>query len=264
VPAVPRPRHSRHLAPAILVGAAVVLASCGSDFGAPDGVTEQGENFTGPWKVFFLGAVGVAALIWILVIVAVVRFRRRSDEMPSQRQYNIPFELGYTLIPLGIVAGLFAITVVAQSGFTSTSDDPDVTVEVIGFQWQWQFRYPDTGIVVNGTDDAEAQLILPVGRTVRFELVADDVNHSFWVPEFLQKRDLIPGVDNAIEVEIIEPGTWTGRCAEYCGLDHWSMRFQVVALPGDEYDEWVAGARDLPQPLLSPLELPTLPEDAAS
>jgi cytochrome c oxidase subunit 2 len=241
---------------AVVVAASLTLAACSGGLGAPEGVTEQSENFSGPWRIFLAGAVAVAALIWGLVIVAIIRFRRRSDEIPPQRQYNIPFEIGYTLVPLGIVAALFAITVVAQEGFTSVSDDPDVTVEVVGFQWQWQFRYPDDGIVVSGTDDAVAELVVPVGRTLQFDLVADDVNHSFWVPEFLEKRDLIPGVDNEIQVEITEPGTWTGRCAEYCGLDHWQMTFTVIALPADEFDAWVEATRALPQPVLAPLDLP--------
>jgi cytochrome c oxidase subunit 2 len=76
------------------------------------------------------------------------------------------------------------------------------------------------------------------------------VNHSFWVPEFLEKRDLIPGINNQIDVNITEPGEWTGRCAEYCGLDHWQMTFDVIAIPADEFDDWVDQARRKPQPLI--------------
>ena len=75
---------------------------------------------------------------------------------------------------------------------------------------------------------------------MRFRLHADDVIHSFWVPEFGTKRDLIPGIDNEIDLDIVEAGTWTGRCAEYCGLDHATMDFEVRAVPGDEFDAWLA------------------------
>ena len=109
-----------------------------------------------------------------------------------------------------VVAILFGLTVYAQNGFTSLSAHPAVTVEVEGFQWQWQFRYPDDGVTVTGTDQANAALVLPVGETIRFHLVSDDVNHSFWVPEFLEKRDLIPGVNNEIDVTITATGRMDG------------------------------------------------------
>ena len=82
-------------------------------------------------------------------------------------------------------------------------------------------------------------LVLPVDRTVRLKLIADDVIHSFWVPSFLEKRDLIPGVDNEIDVNVIEPGEWSGVCSEFCGLDHWKMNFSLRAVPPEEFDEWV-------------------------
>jgi cytochrome c oxidase subunit 2 len=249
---------------ALASSAAWLLVSCSSTGGAPDQVTEQGRNFTQTWRVFLFGAVAVTALIWLLVLVAAIRFRRRGDRMPDQRQYNIPLEVLYTVVPVIIVAALFTLTVVTQRGFTDLESDPDLTVEVTGFQWQWRFDYVDQGVTVNGTDAAMPPLVLPVGRTVRIELRADDVIHSFWVPEFLEKRDLIPGVDNAIDVKITKPGRWRGRCAEYCGLDHWKMTFDVYAVPAAEYDAWIAQTRSLPQPVLAPLELPPSATEASS
>ncbi|MET0665014.1 MAG: cytochrome c oxidase subunit II, partial [Acidimicrobiales bacterium] len=108
-----------------------------------------------------------------------------------------------------------------------------------GFRWDWQFTYVDAGIRVTGEPGERPVLRLPVGRTVRFRLHADDVIHSFWVPEFGTKRDLIPGLDNEIDIDIVEAGTWTGRCAEYCGLDHATMDFEVQAMPADEFDAWL-------------------------
>jgi cytochrome c oxidase subunit 2 len=233
-----------------------------ADFGLPDAVTEQGQdNMVWLWRIFLIGAVAVAALIWILVIIAVVRFRRRSDEIPSQRQYNIPFELGYTIVPLVIVAVLFGLTVFATNGFTSLAEEPTLEVEVEGFQWQWQFKYPGDEVVITGTEQEQSVVVLPVGQTIRFRLVSNDVNHSFWVPEFLEKRDLIPGVDNAIDVEITEPGEWTGRCAEYCGLDHWEMTFSVRAVSAEQFDAWLAAAKTQTQPLVVGVsQLPPLPD----
>ena len=160
-------------------------------------------------------------------------------------------EVVYTVGPIIAVGALFGVSLWATNNVTSTSADPDLTVEVEGFQWQWQFRYPDDGVVVSGTNDARPTLVLPVGRTIRFDLQSNDVIHSFWVPEFLEKRDLIPGVDNHIQVEITEPGEWTGRCAEYCGFDHWRMAFAVKAVPAAEFDAWRAEAAGHPQPMIA-------------
>jgi cytochrome c oxidase subunit II len=82
--------------------------------------------------------------------------------------------------------------------------------------------------------------VLPVDRTSQLRLVTTDVNHAFWVPDFLSKRDLIPGVDNEIDVTPNEVGEYRGRCAEFCGLDHWQMYFSVRVVSQDEYEAWLA------------------------
>jgi cytochrome c oxidase subunit 2 len=252
------PLGRRRAAPVVgtLALAVVVLAGCSGDLGAPAAATEQADGFTSLWRIFLPLAVGVAGLIWVLVAWSIIRYRRRADDaVPSQRQYNIPLEVSYIVAPLVLVAVLFGLTLAATDRFTSLADEPDVTVKVIGFQWQWQFQYLDDEgqpeVIVSGSDQAQPELVLPVGSTVRFELVSNDVNHSFWVPEFLEKRDLIPGVDNEIDVNVLAPGEWRGRCAEYCGLDHWTMAFDVRAVPADEFDDWLDQARSQPQPMVA-------------
>jgi cytochrome c oxidase subunit 2 len=207
--------------------------------GLPDPVTDDGDRILGLWRGAVFAGLAVAALIWALVAWSVLRYRRRNDDLPSQTPYNIPLEIAYTIAPLVIVAVLFGFTVFTQEKVTGASQRPDLEVEVVGFQWSWEFRYRELGIDVESNGKEDPVLVLPVGRTVRFDLVAEDVNHSFWVPEFLEKRDLIPRVDNHIDVAVTREGEWTGRCAEFCGLRHWAMRFGVRAVPPAEFDRWV-------------------------
>jgi cytochrome c oxidase subunit 2 len=115
-------------------------------------------------------------------------------------------------------------------------------VDVTAFRWQWRFDYPAQGVSVTGGPDDSPDLVLPTGRPVRLRLHSPDVIHSFFVPGFLGKMDVVPGLDNHFEVRPIRPGRFQGYCAEYCGLDHARMTFAVrVVSPGD-FDRWAERA----------------------
>lgn len=218
----------------------VLLAGCGlPSFGAPDAASEQGAEIADLYRGFFAVAVGVGVFVYALLVYALVRFRRRNDDVPRQNPYNVPIEIAYTVTPLLIVGVLFYFSVRTELSINELSDRPDHVVEVVGFQWQWQFRYLDDDVVVTGTPEQDPVLVLPVDRTTRLELVTTDVNHSFWVPRFLVKRDLIPRVDNELEIVPTETGTFQGHCAEYCGLDHGRMNFTVEVVDGDDFDVWL-------------------------
>lgn len=233
------------LAPASLVGAAVLLGGCGEvpRFGMPDPVSKDGEEILELWQGSFLAALGVGALVWGLIVWAAIRYRKRNDDLPSQASENIPLELFYTAVPLAIVIVLFGFTVVTQQRVTSLAEDPDVVVEVTAFQWSWTFAYPDEGVEVASGGLEPPELVVPVGSVVRFELETVDVVHNFWVPELLTKRDIIPEVDNEIDVEVVETGSWTGRCAEFCGIEHYDMLFTFRAVEPDDYVAWLEDRR---------------------
>jgi cytochrome c oxidase subunit 2 len=218
-----------------------VLAGCGNDL-LPEPVTEQADRTADLWRVFLWIAGAIGLLVYALVVIVVIRYRqRRHDDgsPPDQRQNRFALEVMWTTVPLIIVAMLFFLSLRVEDDVAGLSSDPDVVVEVRGFQWQWQFTYPDSGIVITGVPGTTPTLVLPTERTVRLRLVADDVIHSFWVPHFLEKRDLIPGVVNEIDVNLTRTGEWSGVCSEFCGLDHWKMNFSLRALPPDEFDAWV-------------------------
>jgi cytochrome c oxidase subunit 2 len=224
------------------VTALVTLAGCNSNFGLPEIASDQGAEVARLWRLFFLAALGVGGLVAGLILWSALRYRRRSDELPKQTLFNIPLEVTYTVIPLVIVAILFASTMRATSKVNELAPDPDLVVEVTGFQWQWRFNYPDQGVDIIGATDQPAEMVVPVGSTVRVLLTAADVIHAFYVPEFGVKRDAIPGRETPFDMKVTRAGTFTsGRCAEYCGLNHDKMSFTVRAVPRDEFDSWAAG-----------------------
>lgn len=283
-PRAPRVRRARIAAVTVGIATAALLTGCGSNMGLPDAATTEGEEVISLWQVYLTLAIIVSGIIWVLVtftVIASVRRRRQhaaeaaataaeahADQptstdldpgnggqrgrahIPEQVQYRTKLELFFVALPIALVLVLLGLTFRVDALLTETSEQPDLVIEVTGFQWQWQFHYPELGITIAGDPEDPPVLYLPVGRTIRFELLAEDVIHSFWVPEFLEKRDMVPGVTNQIEVTVSEPGSWVGRCAEYCGLNHWKMWFDVEAVAGDQFDTWAVVTARQPQPVV--------------
>ena len=208
----------------------------------PPALTEQAKQLDGLWMVFAVIAFGVGALVLGLMLFVMVRGRGRQG-LPIQKRENIPIEVTYVAIPLLVVGGLFAATIGSLRMMDRADAAPSqLTIQVVGFQWQWQFTYPAEGIVVTGgPGDEYPELVLPAGRTVRFELTSRDVVHSFWVPGFRFKRDVFPGETSSFQVDVAdERGEWSGVCAEFCGLDHATMRFAVRIVSPAEFTSWIA------------------------
>jgi cytochrome c oxidase subunit II len=218
-------------------------------FGWPEGITDQATHMRELWTGSVIAALVVGVIVWTLILWPVVRHRKRSDELPRQTAYNLPLEIAYTILPFLIIAALFFFTVVVQNKVQDRSNKPDETIAVNAFKWNWQFVYPDTtgpdGEPVNtvGTTSEIPILVLPTDRTIRFEVASADVIHSFWVPEFLFKLDVIPGNengrDNVFQVTVRHEGAYVGRCAELCGTYHAYMNFEVRAVSGDDYDAYL-------------------------
>ena len=246
-------RHSHWKGPAyalVAFEAAVVLTGCSSRGGVPDPASRQGEDVLDLWRILLGAGIAVGALVVGLVAWSVVRYRRPRDagpdDLPKQTDANIPIEVFYTVVPLVIVILLFGLTMRTQNRVTKESESPDLAVEVTGFQWGWRFRYPAQGVTITGDANSPPTLVLPVGANVRLRLVAADVVHSFFVPAFLVKKDLIPGVDNSLEIRPSEVGRFPAVCAEFCGLDHWRMTFDVEVVAPEAFQAFVADQQRVP------------------
>jgi cytochrome c oxidase subunit II len=223
-------------------------------FGWPEGITEESTAMRQLWTGSVIAALVVGFAVWGLILWSVVRHRKRGDELPKQTAYNLPLEIVYTIIPFVIIAVLFFYTVVTQNRVQERSAEPDLTVAVNAFKWNWQFVYPGTEapdgrpVETVGNSEEIPILVVPTGQDVRFEVASADVIHSFWVPEFLFKLDVIPGNengrDNVFEVTIDEEGAYVGRCAELCGTYHAFMNFEVRSVSPEDFEDYMDARED--------------------
>ncbi|HEX7225712.1 MAG TPA: cytochrome c oxidase subunit II [Candidatus Limnocylindria bacterium] len=222
----------------------------------PQPATDAGQDVFN----LYLIVLALAAVVFLgvegFIIYAVVRYKRQpgDDVLPEQHHGNNLIEIIWTAIPTVIVLVLFVFSMNALARVEARAENPGATIVVDGFQWNWTFRY-ENGAQVNSQGGNPPDLAVPVGEPVRLVLNALDVNHAFYVPQFLIKRDLIPvgenGTPNELEFTVTEAGTYAGQCAEFCGTAHADMVFTVTAMPRAEYDEYVealASGSPPPQP----------------
>lgn len=239
-----------------LAACAVLLTGCSSATVSrgflPRGATTETDRITSLWNGSWITALGVGVLVWGLIIWCVVRYRRHADdpELPEQLRYNLPMEILYTVVPLFMVGVLFFYTARDEAALTDTSKTPDNVVNVVGKRWAWDFNYTtdntyetSTQVDLAGVEVALPTLYLPVNERTEFVLTARDVIHSFWVPAFLTKLDMIPGRVNKFQVVPDREGTFTGKCAELCGAYHSQMLFQVLVVSRQAYDQRMADLR---------------------
>lgn len=250
-----RSRAQRRLRRTIPIAGFVVLAAalsgCSTDsqwerVGMPEIVTVQGEHILQLWQGAWIAAMVTGVITWALIIGVPIWFRRRSDdEVPVQTRYNLPIEIFYTIFPVIMVIAFFSHTVRVQN-IALEHVEPDVTVLVVGQKWQWTFNYPDTeaadgkNVFVSGTGEDIPQLVIPVDKTVEFDLYSPDVIHNFGIPAFAMRMDVVPGNDNSYQVTPTETGTFDGKCYELCGAYHSRMLFTVKVVTEAEYEAYLA------------------------
>ena len=212
--------------------------------GWPEPMTKQGRDALHLWQGALLASLVVGGLVLVMIIGAAILFRRRSDDqVPRQVRYNLPIEVLYTFIPVVVVSVLCYFTAIGETDENKINDKPALQMGVVGFQWSWQFNYLEDGLSITGRPGEPPQMVVPVGEQIHFFLTSPDVIHSFWVVPFLFKRDVIPGHPNEFEVTVTSPGTFQGRCAEYCGVDHDRMLFTVKAVSKADYAAWLTKAK---------------------
>jgi cytochrome c oxidase subunit 2 len=274
------PRRSRTSPALVLLVAAVIavavflgiLALRGPDivaqldhvwasFFPPVATTVQGGEIRNLYDIVFGIAVVIFLLVEGLIIWTVVRYRRKPSqvELPPQTHGNNLLEITWTLIPTIIVAGLFVLSWqtlndVDKSNVVAT----DVRVRALAARYQWTFEYLTADGQQVEFKQLAPELVVPAGQTIHLDLRSSDVIHAFYVPQFLFKRDVIPGKDNSFDFKVdsqFAGQSFHGQCAELCGTYHWTMQFTVKALAPAEFETWlqsqIAAAKASPSPAAS-------------
>ena len=256
----------------ILAASTLVLSGCSFHdaekhlrFGWPTGVTKQAERMRVLWSWSGVAALTLGAIVWGLIFWSIIRYRKKDDRLPRQTKYNIIIEGICVTFPFLVIIVLFWRTVVVEDYVNTLSKNPDVLIQVDAFKWNWQFEYhsmnggsghattlaypgqidrtnglKNTPLYLNtvGSSEEIPVLVVPKGQSVQVIEHSEDVVHSFWVPEFLFKRDVIPygteaqqqasGLsDNRFQFTATTEGSYVGRCAELCGTYHSQMNFEV-------------------------------------
>ncbi|MDY6055424.1 cytochrome c oxidase subunit II [Micrococcus sp.] len=246
-------RRTRRRLQGAALGATALLALTGCSAEVQRGwlpgtreTTNHNAQLTDLWVNFWIAALAVGLVAWAAMIWCMIAYRRRKNDVgfPKQTAYNVPVEVMFTLLPVLMVFTLWGFTDRVQTEVDTPVEDSPLTVTVYGKQWSWDFNYeyqrPDGQTVQAHLQGVQAQLngregvqqtlptlYLPEDVPVHFALKSRDVAHSFWIPQFLQKRDMLPGKTNDLYLTPQEPGSYDGKCAELCGEFHSEMLFNV-------------------------------------
>lgn len=227
---------------AILLSGCEIFSSPQNTF-APEGEIAEDQKFA--FLITMWPALAVMLFVELGLLFMMIRFRKRKghEALPKQIHGNNALEIGWTVAPALLLAAFVPFVV---AGIVKLGDPPadSIRVEVSGFRFGWLFGYPgpDGEIVEGGATTTEVYdpgLYIPVDRNIELRLHSSDVIHSFWVPKLAGKTDVIPGRTNHMWLKAGKIGVYSGQCAEFCGLSHALMRFNVHVVSQETYDRYL-------------------------
>jgi cytochrome c oxidase subunit 2 len=207
--------------------------------------TVQSHSVRTLYDIVFYIAAAIFVVVEVVIVFTAVRYRRKpTDEaLPPQTHGNNLVEVIWTVIPLAIVLFLFVVSWQTLN-VVEAKEPTNVHIRAVAARFQWAFDYLDANGNTLFTQSLPVGdtggMVVPVGEPVLVSLRSLDVNHAFYVPKFLFKRDAIPGKENTFDFTVDEPGTYRGQCAELCGPFHGSMVFEVHAVSKADFDKWMA------------------------
>ncbi len=227
-------------------------------YNMPAGVTEISQEVYRLHMVIFWICVAIGVVVFGAMFYSILNHRKSKGHQPAQFHESTTVEIVWTVIPFAIL--IFMAVPAAKTLIQMyDSSEADMTVKITGYQWKWKYDYVDEGISFysnlatpadqiyagakkddNYLLEVDNELVVPVGKRIRFLITADDVLHAWWVPDLAVKKDAIPGFINDFWTKIDKPGIYRGQCAELCGRYHGFMPVVVRAVEPAEYEKWVA------------------------
>ncbi len=254
----------------LLLTAGIAAADYGLQFQQP--VTSIAERLLELHNLIVIIVVVIFFIVFGFMFYSMIVHRKSRGHKPAKWHENTTLEVVWTVIPFIILVSM-AIPSTATLLFMDDDSGSEMTVRITGIQWKWKYDYLDykglsfistlstpreqigspmfskngfkagTKKGKNYLLEVDEPLVLPVGKKIRFLIAADDVIHSWWVPQLGIKKDAIPGLTNSMWVKIDKPGTYRGQCAELCGKDHGFMPIVVKAVSQKDFDRWVNNKR---------------------
>jgi len=232
-------RHLITVAVLVVIGAIVTYFLLSAIYPLPQAASAEAGPIDTMIKVQFMLISFFFALIFVFISYSVVVFRRRPGDEEEGQYFlgNSTLEIVWTIVPLVIVISLGVWAAIVLAEVTEAKPD-EIEVKVIGRQWSWLFSYPEYEEI-----GPSNELKLAVNRPIVLQMTSDDVLHSFWVPEFRVKQDLVPGQVTTLRITPTEIGEYKVICAEICGFDHANMRADVSVLSQSDFDTWIEEQR---------------------
>ncbi len=234
----------------------------GSQVNMDPGVTEVGENIFNLHMVILIICTVIGVAVFGVMFYSIIYHRKSKGAVASHFHESTKVEIAWTVVPFFILIGM-AVPATSSLLAVYNTDDAELDILVTGFQWKWKYEYIDE----NGQNvsffsnlrtpqseirnsepkgehyllEVDEPVVIPVDTKVRFLITANDVIHSWWVPELAVKRDAIPGFINEAWTKVHTVGVYRGQCAELCGKDHGFMPIVVNVVSKDEYATWLSG-----------------------
>ena len=227
-----------------------------------EGVTQVSRDVFELHMLIFYICVAIGAVVFSVMFYSLFRYTKKRNPNPSTFHESTKLEVAWTVIPFLV---LIAMAVPASKTLTEIYDDEEgeINIQVVGYQWKWEYKYLEDDInffsnlstdqdeiynlVPKGENyllEVDEPLIIPVDTRVRFLITANDVIHSWWVPDFAIKQDAIPGFINTAWTRAEETGIYRGNCTELCGKNHGFMPVVVKVVEKDEYNDWVLAKKE--------------------
>lgn len=228
------------------------------------GATEIGAEIYGLHMLILIICVVIGLAVFAVMFYSIIYHRKSRGYKPATFHESTKVEIAWTVVPFLILIGM-AVPATSTLLDAYNSDDAEIDILITGYQWKWKYEYlgengdnisffsnlaTPQNEIYNAQDknpnyllEVDEPIVIPVDTKVRFLVTANDVIHSWWVPEIAVKKDAIPGFINEAWTKVSKEGIYRGQCTELCGAYHGFMPIVVHAVSRDEYAMWIAAKR---------------------